>query len=59
MPSSLRIPPTRSGSTGTMTAEHRRGHDAMYDALNRGHVDVPRLRQILAVLPNLQPLAGV
>lgn len=32
----------------TLTAEHRRGHGAMYDALNNGSVDVPRLRQVLA-----------
>lgn len=27
----------------TLTAEHRRGHGAMYAALNSGNVDVPRL----------------
>ncbi|MER8225342.1 hypothetical protein ABTZ58_33275 [Streptomyces sp. NPDC094143] len=27
----------------TLVAERRRGHGAMYDALNRGNVDVPRL----------------
>ena len=36
----------------TLTAEHRRGHGAMYDALNSGNVDVPRLRQVLAGLPH-------
>ncbi|OIJ85383.1 transposase [Streptomyces sp. MUSC 14] len=35
----------------TLVAEHRRGHGAMYEALNRGKVDVPRLRQVLAGLP--------
>ncbi|WP_371773570.1 NF041680 family putative transposase [Streptomyces sp. NBC_01438] len=40
----------------TLTAEHRRGHGAMYDALNSGRVDVPRLRQLLAGLP--QPKAA-
>jgi hypothetical protein len=35
----------------TLVAEHRRGHGAMYEALNRGSVDVPRLRQVLAGLP--------
>ncbi|AOR29906.1 hypothetical protein BFF78_01360 [Streptomyces fodineus] len=30
----------------TLVAEHRREHDAMYDALNRGNIDVPRLRQV-------------
>ncbi|WTF98163.1 transposase [Streptomyces sp. NBC_00012] len=31
----------------TLMAEHRRGHDA----LNSGHVDLPRLWQVLAGLP--------
>lgn len=35
----------------TLVAEHQRGHGAMYEALNRGSVDVPRLRQVLAGLP--------
>ncbi|TQJ47022.1 DDE superfamily endonuclease [Streptomyces sp. SLBN-115] len=35
----------------TLVAEHRRGHGAMYEALNHGNVDVPRLRQVLAGLP--------
>lgn len=34
----------------TLTAEHRRGHGAIYEALNNGNVDVPRLRQVLAGL---------
>jgi hypothetical protein len=42
----------------TLTAEHRRGHGAMYDALNRGNVDVPRLRQVLAGLPQPQAAEG-
>ncbi|MEU1288903.1 NF041680 family putative transposase [Kitasatospora sp. NPDC005856] len=40
----------------TLLAEHRRGHGALYDALNRGRVDVVRLRRTLAALP--QPTAG-
>lgn len=35
----------------TLEAEHRRGHGAMYEALNHGNVDVPRLRQVLAGVP--------
>lgn len=35
----------------TLVAEHRRGHGAMYDALNCRNIDVPRLRQVLAGLP--------
>lgn len=42
----------------TLTAEHRRGHGAMYDALNKGSVDVPRLRQVLAGLPQLESADG-
>ncbi|MEU3356313.1 NF041680 family putative transposase [Streptomyces sp. NPDC037389] len=41
-----------------LVAEYRRGHVAMYDALNRGNVDVPRLRQVLAGLPMPQAADG-
>lgn len=40
----------------TLLAEHRRGHGALYDALNHGRIDVARLRKALAVLP--QPKAA-
>ncbi|MFF5239851.1 DDE superfamily endonuclease [Streptomyces sp. ScaeMP-e48] len=40
----------------TLPAEHRRGHGALYDALNHGRIDVARLRKALAVLP--QPKAA-
>ncbi|WP_405836674.1 NF041680 family putative transposase [Streptomyces sp. NBC_01518] len=40
----------------TLTAEHRRGHGAMYDALNRGRIDTVRLGRLLAALP--QPTAA-
>ncbi|GAB2798888.1 hypothetical protein GCM10027091_33340 [Streptomyces daliensis] len=43
--------PVRALVDLTLVAEHRRGHGAMYDALNHGSVDVPRLRQVLAGLP--------
>lgn len=39
-----------------LLAEHRRGHGALYDALNRGRIDVDRLRKALAMLP--QPKAA-
>ncbi|WUI78755.1 transposase [Streptomyces sp. NBC_00400] len=42
----------------TLTAEHRRGHGAMYEALNSGNVDVPQLRQVLARLPQPQAADG-
>ncbi|MGW2426011.1 NF041680 family putative transposase [Streptomyces sp. NPDC001709] len=48
--------PVRAPVDLTLVAEHRRGHGAMYDALNKGNVDVPRLRQVLAGLP--MPQAG-
>jgi hypothetical protein len=32
----------------TLLAEHRRGHGAMYDALNQGRIDVARRRKALA-----------
>ena len=35
----------------TLVAEHRRGHGAMYDALNAGRVEPERLRRALASLP--------
>ena len=35
----------------SLAAEHRRGHGAMYGALNHGRLDVARLRRTLAGLP--------
>ena len=35
----------------SLALEHRRGHGAMYDALNQGRIDVQRLRTALAGLP--------
>jgi DDE superfamily endonuclease len=35
----------------TLVAEHRRGHGAMYDALNRGRLEPDRFRRMLAALP--------
>jgi hypothetical protein len=40
----------------TLTAEHRRGHGALYDGLNCGRLDTDRLRTELACLP--LPRAG-
>src|SRR3954449_5458049 len=34
-----------------LTAEHRRGHGALYDAVNVGRVDVERLGRVLDRLP--------
>jgi len=35
----------------SLAAEHRRGHGALYDAVNAGRVEVGRLRRALAGLP--------
>jgi len=35
----------------SLAAEHRRGHGALYDAVNAGRVQVERLRRELAGLP--------
>jgi hypothetical protein len=35
----------------SLTAEHRRGHGALYDAVNHGEIAVGRLRRSLAGLP--------
>jgi DDE superfamily endonuclease len=35
----------------TLTAEHRRGHGALYDGLGSGQIQVERLRRSLASLP--------
>ena len=42
--------PVRTLVDLTLTAEHRRGHGALYDALNQGRVDVGRLRRALTAL---------
>lgn len=42
----------------TPVAEHRRGHGAMYDALNSGNVDAPRVRQVLVGVPMPQAADG-
>jgi hypothetical protein len=43
--------PVRSLVDLTLVAEHRRGHGAMYDALNHGRVVPERFRGTLAPLP--------
>ncbi len=40
----------------TLLAEHRRGHGALYDALNHGRIDIDGMRRTLAALP--QPRAA-
>src|SRR4051795_5530830 len=41
-----------------LTAEHRRGHGALYDAVNVGRVDVERLGRVLAHLPLTRIFGG-
>lgn len=43
--------PVRSLVDLTLVAEHRRGHGAMYDALNHGRLEPERFRLSLACLP--------
>lgn len=43
--------PVRSLVDLTLTSEHRRGHGALYDALNSGRIDVNLFRAVLASLP--------
>src|SRR5437773_10168278 len=35
----------------SLAPEHRRGHGALYDAVNHGRIEITRLRWSLAVLP--------
>src|SRR3954451_7736150 len=41
-----------------LTAEHRRGHGELYDAVNVGRVDVERLGRVLARLPLTRIFGG-
>src|SRR3954451_23225848 len=41
-----------------LAPEHRRGHGALYDAVNVGRVDVERLGRVLACLPLPRMLGG-
>src|SRR3954451_5175096 len=41
-----------------LAPEHRRGHGALYDAVNAGVVDVERLRRVLAGLPLSRMFGG-
>jgi hypothetical protein len=42
--------PVRSLVELTLVAEHRRGHGAMYDAVNQGRVEPERIRRSLSSL---------
>jgi hypothetical protein len=50
--------PVRSLVDLTLVAEHRRGHGAMYDALNHGQMEPKRIRRSLASLPLPGPPTG-
>jgi hypothetical protein len=43
--------PVRHLAGLSLTPEHRRGHGALYDAVNHGRIDIARLRRSLAGLP--------
>jgi hypothetical protein len=43
--------PVRSLAGLSLAPEHRRGHGALYDAVNHGAIDIGRLRRSLAGLP--------
>ena len=43
--------PVRSLAVLSLAPEHRRGHGALYDAVNCGRIDIARLRRSLAGLP--------
>src|SRR5579862_9671288 len=43
--------PVRCLAALSLVPEHRRGHGALYDAVNCGRVDIARLRRSLAGLP--------
>jgi DDE superfamily endonuclease len=43
--------PVRTPVDLTLLPEHRRGHGALYGGLNRGRIDLARLRRALAALP--------
>src|SRR5262252_3316821 len=43
--------PVRTLAGLSLVPEHRRGHGALYDAVNHGGIDVARLRVALAKVP--------
>ena len=43
--------PVRSLAGLSLAPEHRRGHGALYDAVNSGRIEIARLRRALAGLP--------
>ena len=43
--------PVRNLAALSLVAGHRRGHGALYDAVNCGRIEVARLRRCLAGLP--------
>ncbi|MGW0807939.1 transposase [Nonomuraea sp. NPDC002799] len=43
--------PVRTMVGLTLAPEHRRGHGALYDAINHGRIEIARLRRALATVP--------
>ena len=50
--------PVRNLAGLSLAPEHRRGHGALYDAVNHGRIDVVRLRRSLAGLPLPRAASG-
>ena len=50
--------PVRNLAGLSLVAEHRRGHGALYDAVNHGRIDITRLRRSLAGLPLRRDAGG-
>src|SRR5919108_1179687 len=50
--------PVRDLAGLSLAAEHRRGHGALYDAVNHGRIDIARLRRSLTGLPLPRAAAG-
>src|SRR5512135_3870149 len=50
--------PVRDLAGLSLAPEHRRGHGALYDAVNQGRIDIARLRRSLSGLPLPRGAAG-
>jgi len=50
--------PVRCLAGLSLAPGHRRGHGALYDAVNQGRIEIARLRRSLAGLPLPRPRMG-
>jgi hypothetical protein len=54
-----RLPADAGGGPAAVPAlVHKRGHGALYDAVNHGRIGITRLRRVLAGLPLPRPRIG-